>query len=35
MNYDVKLIIENEKNINVLHEIDFYKFEYVTLKNIN
>lgn len=32
--YDVKLIIENEKYINVLEEIDFYNFEYVTLKNI-
>ena len=34
MNYDVKLIIENEKYINIFEEIDFYNFEYVTLKNI-
>ena len=34
MNYDVKLILDNEKNVKVLDEIDFYKFEYVTYKNI-
>ena len=34
MNYDVKLIIENNKHVSVLNEIDFYKFEYVTLKDI-
>ena len=34
MNYDVRLIIDDEKYINVLNEIDSYKFDYVTLKNV-
>ena len=34
MNYDVKLILDTEKYVKVLDEIDFYKFEYVTYKEI-
>lgn len=38
MNYDVKLIIDNdkEKNLNnILNDIDFYKYDYSLLENIS
>ncbi len=32
--YDVKLVIDSDKNISVLKEIDFYEFEYITIHDI-
>jgi hypothetical protein len=32
--YDVKLIIDSDKNIKVLEEIDFYTFDYVTIDDV-
>jgi hypothetical protein len=34
INYDVKLILDNETNISVLNEIDFYNFEYINVNDI-
>jgi len=34
LKYDVKLIIDDEKNAFILKNIDFYNFEYVTINNI-
>ncbi len=32
--YDIKLIIDSDKNVSVLKEIDFYNFEYVTINDV-
>ena len=32
--YDIKLIIDSDKHISVLQEIDFYNFEYVTINDV-
>jgi hypothetical protein len=34
IDYDVKLIIDNDEHLSVLKQIDFYNFEYVSLNNI-
>ena len=34
IDYDVKLIIDNDEHVSVLKQIDFYNFEYVSLNNI-
>jgi hypothetical protein len=32
--YDVKLVIDSDKHVSVLKEIDFYNFEYVTIYDV-